>query len=121
MLHLSPIHPNNSRAGLERFRRLTPVNRAQKYLGFLCPVLERSSLRNIALFNKVLTPMPILTHTPRFGGLPAVRLANLYAVLFQKSKFGFHRHKSVPTKRGICDITALNIGRFLFMWERPTP
>jgi len=63
--------------------------------------------------------MVILTRLTRFGGFPALQIGRLSVVRFSKRKFGLRRPKAVQTKKGLCDLTALNIGRLLFIWEQP--
>jgi hypothetical protein len=62
----------------------------------------------------------IVERTTRFGGFPALRIGKLYAVWgFRKRKFGVCRPRAVETKNGLCDLTVLNVGYYMFLREAP--
>jgi hypothetical protein len=60
-----------------------------------------------------------LSRATRFG-FPSVQIGPLSITQFSKSKFGLHRPKAVETKQGLCDLTAVNIGRFMILLEVPS-
>jgi hypothetical protein len=59
-----------------------------------------------------------LSRATRFG-FPSVRIGPLSITWFSRFKFGLHRPRAVETKRGLCDLTAVNIGRFMILFEVP--
>jgi hypothetical protein len=63
--------------------------------------------------------MPILKRITRFGGFPALRIGQFYAVWFNARKFGLHRPRAVESRNGVCNITAINLGRLMVMREVP--
>jgi hypothetical protein len=67
--------------------------------------------------------MLLFEHTSRFGGHPALKLGRLCALYFPKSKpkCGVCFTKRVEMKHGTFNLTVLNIGPFLFMFESPAP
>ena len=56
-----------------------------------------------------------------FGGQRAIRVGGLCATYFRDGKrvFGLCHPRSVAMKHGTFNLVALNIGRFLFMYESP--
>ena len=57
--------------------------------------------------------------TTRFAVFPAFQIGRLSVVHFSqgKRKLSFHSPKTVSTKGCLRDLYALNIGRFLFLYE----
>ena len=60
-------------------------------------------------------------HTTCFGGQRAIRIGRLRATYFRDGKrvFGLCRPSSVVMRHGTFNLIALNVGRFLFMYESP--
>jgi hypothetical protein len=61
---------------------------------------------------------PPLRVIKRFAGFPALNIGNLHIVLFQKWKVGFYR-RTGETGKGLCKLTAMNLGPLLFMRDCP--
>lgn len=61
-----------------------------------------------------------IQRTTRFGNFTAIQVGKLFVVLFSNWRFGFHRPRAVKTKNGVCDLTVVNLGRVMLMWEQPS-
>jgi hypothetical protein len=63
--------------------------------------------------------MKIISRTIRFGVFSALKIGNLCAVYFPKGRpvFGCCRPRAVDTKNGTYNLTVLNLGRLLLMYE----
>jgi len=62
----------------------------------------------------------ILDRATKFGCFPAIRLGKFYTVWgFSKWRIGFYTRKRAKTKNGVCDLWALNLGRWMFLYETP--
>jgi len=66
--------------------------------------------------------MKFIECTTRFGGHSALRIGRLCVLHFTKGtrKLGLVCPKNVPVNDGICDLVAVNVGRFLLMYESPS-
>src|SRR5208283_5841688 len=72
------------------------------------------------LSSKRVSALSIIERTTRFGSFPALRIGRFSVVGgFSKWKLGFCCPKGVETKTGLCDLFALNLGKWMFVYERP--
>lgn len=66
--------------------------------------------------------MSAIGRTTRFAVFPAFQVGSFCVVYFPKGKrrLSVHSPQGVETKNGLRDLLALNVGRFMFLYEAPT-